>query len=163
MSSLPLTSLCFSVASPTQTVNTDSGCGDMIANANWRKLVSMLVMAWVICLQSSLFALPSRGSAGPCRGVRIQSDNFGFLCLFKEDLNSDMNSAWSVEGVPKWAYFLINNTFLFTQTKKKKQSSVCLTVLGIRKTGKMMLKVNSWWIWLFPRKPIYAGVFEKQT
>lgn len=67
VSSLPLTSLCSPVASPTQTVNTDSDCGGMIGNVNCRKLVSLLVAARVICLQSSLFALPSRGSAGLCR------------------------------------------------------------------------------------------------
>lgn len=122
-----LTSLCSSVATPTQTVNTNSGCGDMIANAIWRKLASLLVLAWVTCLPSSLFALPSRGSAGLCRVTSslessIQSDNLGFLYPFKddkEDSNSDINSVWSVEGVPaKWTYFLIN-MFLFTQTKTK--------------------------------------------
>lgn len=86
------------------TVNTDSDCGGMIGNVNCSKLVSLFWPAGVICLQSSLFALPSRGSAGLCRvtsglvsaSVCLQSSNLLLPLSFQ---STWMNSVWSVEWV----------------------------------------------------------------
>lgn len=72
LSSLTRTLLASPVASSTQVVNTDAGCVGMMGNVNWRNIAGLLLSAGAAPPQSSLFALPSRGSAGLCRAASCQ-------------------------------------------------------------------------------------------
>lgn len=89
LSSLTRTLLASPVASSTQVVNTDAGCVGMMGNVNWRNLASLLVSAGAVPPQSSLFALPSRGSAEqrPARRAKVtvgqEPDDFPLHMWFK--------------------------------------------------------------------------------